>query len=53
MVNCNRETESKDVVLFLLYGLEWACSMFVRETRRALEGQSRFVLLMTFELYRH
>ncbi len=53
VVNCNRETESKDVVLFLLYGLEWACSMFVRETRWALEGQSRFVLLMTFELYRH
>lgn len=59
MVNCNREIESNIFVLFLLYGfcasrgLEWACSVFVRETRRALEGQSRFVLLMTFELYRH
>jgi len=34
-------------------GLEWACSVFVRDSRRALEGPSRFVLLMTIELYRH
>lgn len=35
------------------WGLEWACSVSVRDTRRALEGSSRFVLLMTNELYRH
>lgn len=35
------------------WGLEWACSVSVRDSRRALEGLSRFVLLISIELYRH
>lgn len=42
------------MILWLLCFLRpGMASVFVRDSRRALFGPSRFVLLMTIELYRH